>query len=142
MKIMPGKHGRYRYYDSDDDNIFLLIIALIVWLIYWAIFFGIDWLLGGWIKWYLQPFTIFLWLPFVVIAEQYGRNPLHWWPVFWGHTFYIWDHPTLMSWPALQDALGKDISPRNVYIGFNAERGDYIKFRRRKDAVFYALKTS
>jgi hypothetical protein len=140
-KNLNNKNYYYRSYDDDrDDTIFLLIIVLVVWSIYWAIFHLIDWLLGDWVVWYLEPFTVFLWLPFVVLSDHYGSNPLHWWPLFWGHKIYIIDTSTPVSFYDYARLVERNGGPFNAYVGVNESRGPYIKFRRRKDALFYALK--
>lgn len=118
--------------DSNDDWGFFIILLLIIGL-WWGIIHFIDWTTFNIIPWWLEPFTILLIIPYILLYINYGSNPLTWWPLVWGTKVNI-DSDDFISLWRKEEACKKYGGPLNVY--YNS---DYIKFRRRRDAVTFCL---
>lgn len=126
------------YYQQNDDNeeLILLSIFAVMTVVWWGIVHLLDWLTFDAIPWWGEPLTIFLVLPIVMLIVEYGKNPIMWWPVCFG---------TKIRLDPFCDVDPDDITRRyggrlNVYFGFDINMEPYLKFRRKKDAVFYNLR--
>lgn len=124
------------YYRDPDENPTdweLIVVFVIIVLVWWGIIHFLDWLTFDAVVWWAEPFTLFLLIPFLLLWAEYGANPLTWWPLVWGTKVSIEGNDFMTVWNK-EDALKKFGGPLNVYYNH-----DYIKFRRRADAVTYCL---
>ena len=139
----PTKYNQYRTHHEleidDDEELGLLVgILMFVVLAWWGIVHIIDMFFDK-LTWWQEPLTIIPVLlvgaPWAMMAELYGKNPLHWWPAVWGTKVSIPERePFHASDPNLEIVL-KKFGPTRVY------SVDYttLKFRCKKDAVIFSL---
>jgi hypothetical protein len=123
----------YRDRHEDDDDWGTIVILLVIVGVWWGIVHFIDWATFDIIPWWAEPFTILLLMPYLILSVKYSANPLTWWPLFWGTKVYMEDENLFSMWQK-EEALNKYGGPCNVYY-----TQDYIKFRRRVDAVTFCL---
>lgn len=124
------------YYSDDPENtpdwVLLLVFGVIV-LVWWGIIHFVDWLTFDIISWWLEPFTILLAMPFIFLMAEFGVNPLYWWPLVWGTKIRTDSHGFFDLW--LKDKISNELGgAKNVYYS-----EEYIKFRKRSDAINYCL---
>lgn len=127
---------QFYYQDPREDDIGLgvgLTILGILIAIWWLIVHFLDWLTFDVIVWWAEPLTFFLLVPFLIMFMEYGHNPLHWWPLFWGTKVEIEGNDFFTVWQKEEASLRYG-GPSNVYYN-----NDYIKFRRKRDAVTFCL---
>ena len=79
----------YSHYDDyerdiDDEGYIILGLGLAVWVTYWGIIHVIDKFTFNFMPWWVEPFTAFPLVGLLALVEIFGKNPLHWWPLFWG----------------------------------------------------------
>ena len=143
MKLSHKKQPvmRYSHYDDYDRDIddegwlFVSIFATVVG-IWWGLINMVDKYTFNFIPWWIEPFTIFPPLGYFVVADFFGRNPLHWWPLIWGYKLKIPDSEKIVLHPIDPEALIKKYGgPLNVYV----VDPNYVKFRRKRDAVIFSL---
>ena len=136
----------YRHYDDfrddDDLNDDWLIIGLFVfiWGSYWGIVHLLDKYTFNFMPWWVEPFTAFPLIGLVALMEVFGKNPLYWWPLFWGTKIqikHIDDNPVKHTLHA-EELIQKLGGPANVYM----VNWETLKFRRKKDVTKYILFTS
>ena len=127
-----------RYHDDDDFNDDYLILGLGfgIWGIYWGIIHLIDKFTFNFMPWWVEPFTVFPLVGLVALAELYGRNPLHWWPLVWGTKIKVSleDDPVKHTLE-IEEIIGRMGGPANVYV----VDWETLKFRRKKDVTKYLL---
>ena len=118
---------------AEDVTVFVVLLGLFVGA-WWACLHFLDWLTLDIIPWWLE---LLLAIPSLIglgTALVYGRNPLHWWPMVWGTRVAI----PMDLWYAVQFDNGQIMKryggPLNVYVS-----RDFVKFRRRRDAVTFCL---
>ena len=118
---------------ADEGAVLFTIFAVIVGA-FWGIVHFIDWTTFDIIPWWVEPLLIIPVIIMTLIVGVYGKNPLHWWPMFWGIRVEIpdsiWYHMVCDS----DRFLKKYGGALNVYVD-----RDYIKFRRKRDAVTFCL---
>ena len=128
-----------RYYHMQETDEFgstreLLIILLVIVGIYWGVLHLIDWLTMDIVPWWLE---ILSFVPFCLLCAMvvlYGQNPLYWWPAIWGVRVKIPDD-FLFHINYDEDKFVKKYGgPLNVWVN-----DEYVKFRRRRDAVTFCL---
>jgi len=138
----PPYMGHYHDYDDDDENDVYIIIGtfFILWALYWAVVHFVDWLLGNWLPWWMEPLTLFFWLPPTIVVLKFGYNPLNWWPMVWGTRVLAPERVEQAHNIDEQKLLKKLGGPRNVWFTTNDDYDLVLKFRRRKDAVFFSMK--
>ena len=128
---------RQFYYHEPDDHEpglgFELVVLGVIIGIWWLIVHFLDWLTFDAISWWIEPFTVLLIIPVLVMCAEYGANPLNWWPLVWGTKVKVEGNDFMSVWRK-EEAFLKYGGARNVYW-----TNDYIKFRRRKDAVTFCL---
>lgn len=117
-------------HDNDWDIIVILLVIVGVW---WGLIHFLDWTTFDFIPWWAEPFTILILIPYLILYVEYGANPLTWWPLVWGTRVNIEGNDFMSVWHK-EEAWQKYGGPLNVY--YNSE---YIKFRRRRDAVTFCL---
>jgi len=114
-------------------------VLLAIWLLYWLIIHWMDHFLGDWLAWYVELLSPITAVPFIWTFDRYGRNPLHWWPMLWGHPVKLEQHNAdlvLMDEAAVVQVMG---GPMRVWCDVRDPGEVYLKFRRRRDAVWFGL---
>jgi len=149
MPPMFGKRKYRGYYRDhheleDGDGILLAGVLLAIWGIYWLVVHWIDWALGDHMVWWVEPLTLFVILPimiaFSLVIDEYGRNPLHWWPMFWGTKIMINRETDFYIAFDLEEFVQNHGGKYNVFCSTDSNENLYVKFRRKRDAVVYSLK--
>lgn len=135
----------HRPWDDDADGITHLewtaiaAVCLVIWMLYWLIIHWVDHWVGDWLAWYVELLSPVAAVPFLWVFNRYGHNPLHWWPMLWGHPVRLEQHNAdlvLMDPAAVVKVMG---GPMRVWCDVRDEGAVYLKFRRRKDAVWFGL---
>ena len=143
MKLSPHKFAQYRTHheiDVDMDEEFwpMMGILFTIWGGWTGVVHFLDWLTFDAIVWWAEPLTIVPFILLLVMSERYGSlNPLHWWPMCWGYKIKLPDEDRITIYPINgEDLIKEHGGPLHVHVV------DYetIKFRRKKDAVMYALR--
>ena len=136
----------YRHYDDfrDDDDLrddwLVISFFVFIWGTYWGIVHFIDKFTFNFMPWWAEPLTAFPLIGLLTLMEVFGKNPLHWWPVFWGTKIqikHIDDNPVKHTFDA-DELIQKLGGPANVYM----VNWETLKFRRKKDITKYVLFTS
>ena len=130
----------YSHYDDyerdiDDEGYIILGLGLAVWVTYWGIIHVIDKFTFNFMPWWVEPFTAFSLVGLLALVEIFGKNPLHWWPLFWGTKIKTCndDDDPIKHTLHLDGVIERMGRPANVYI----VDWQTIKFRRKKDIVKY-----
>tara|TARA_B100000287_G_C20619452_1_gene775362 strand:+ start:224 stop:706 length:483 start_codon:yes stop_codon:yes gene_type:complete len=138
------KYIQYRTHheiDIDDDEEFGLMLGIIGFIVgaWWGIVHLIDMFFNK-LVWWQEPLTIIPFLvvgiPSLMLVELYGKNPMHWWPIFWGTKVTIPEREPFRAYDKEMEKSLKEFGPTRVYVL------DYttLKFRTKKDATLYCLK--
>lgn len=117
----------------------LMLILAIIWGVYWLIIHWVDHFVGDWLAWYVELISPILALPVLWVCNRYGRNPLHWWPMLWGHRVLLDKNNAdlvLMDESAVVQTMG---GRSRVWCDIRDINLVYLKFRRRRDAVWFGL---
>jgi hypothetical protein len=137
------QYRTYSHHGHDIDDIdgeFWPIISILASIIgVWTGFVHlVDWLTIDAIVWWVEPFTITPVIFLIVMKERFDSlNPLHWWPMFFGYKIKLPDADTIKIYPIDGvDLIKKYGGPLHIHI----VDYEYIKFRRRCDAVIFSLK--
>ena len=120
--------------DFDEDDIPTMIgILLGIVLVWWGVVHLVDKFTFDYLPWWSEPFTIIPAFVYIVMLEKYETaNPLHWWPLVWGYKIKMPAGDVVRS----GDVIVKQYGARgNVFV----PDCNYIKFRKKKDAVNYCL---
>jgi hypothetical protein len=90
--------------------------------------------------WWVEPFTAFPLVGLLALIEIFGKNPLYWWPLFWGTKIQIkhTDDDPIKHTLHADELIQKLGGPANVYM----VNWETLKFRRKKDVTKYVLFTS
>ena len=143
MKLSPHKFAQYRTHheiDVDMDEEFwpMMGILFTIWGGWTGVVHFLDWLSFVAIVWWADPLTIVPFILLFVMSERYGSlNPLHWWPMCWGYKIKLPDEERITIYPINgEDLIKEHGGPLHVHI----IDYEHIKFRRKKDAVMYALR--
>lgn len=135
----------HRHWDESDMGISPLewavlgTVFLVIWLLYWLIIHWVDHFVGDWLVWYVELLSPVLAVPVIWLHNRYGSNPLHWWPMVWGHPVKLDQHNAdlvLMDQSAVVQFMG---GPMRVWCDVKDPGDVYLKFRRRRDAVWFGL---
>jgi hypothetical protein len=143
QKIPTYYHSRW---DDDREDSFswvelglLALILAIIWGVYWLIIHWADHFLGDWLAWYVELMSPLMALPVMWVCNSYGRNPLHWWPMVWGHSVQL-DAQNAEMVLMDADAVTQFMGGRSrVWCDTRDVNQVYLKFRRRRDAVWFSL---
>ena len=135
-------YSHYEEHDDIDINEESLILGLGLTIIgaYWGIVHVIDKFTFNIMPWWVEPFTAFPLVGLLALIEIFGKNPLYWWPLFWGTKIqikHIDDNPVKHTLHA-EELIQKLGGPTNVYM----VNWETLKFRRKKDVTKYILFTS
>jgi len=131
----------YSHYDDyekdiDDEGYIVLGLGLGVWAIYWGIIHVIDKFTFSFMPWWIEPFTVIPLVGLLALIEIFGRNPLYWWPLFWGTKIKIRQEDDPLKHTLEIEEVFKRMGGRaNVYV----IDYDTLKFRKKKDVVRYWL---
>ena len=132
----------YSHHDHDIDDFDeefwpMMGILFTIWGIWTASIHFLDWLTFDAIIWWAEPLTIIPFLFLLGMKEKFDSfNPLHWWPMLWGYRAKLPDEQRITIRPLDEERIMKTYGGRlNVYI----IDYEYIKFRKKKDAVIYGL---
>ena len=143
MKLSPHKFAQYRTHheiDVDMDEEFwpMMGILFTIWGGWTGVVHFLDWLTFDAIVWWAEPLTIVPFILLFVMSERYGSlNPLHWWPMCWGYKIKLPDEERITIYPMNgEDLIKEHGGPLHLHI----VDYEHIKFRRKKDAVMYALR--
>lgn len=143
--LPPTTHFYRHHWDEEDlrlsplEWLVLCGIASLGWGAYWLVLHWVDHFLGDWLIWYVELLSPLCALPFLWLFNRYGHNPLHWWPMLWGHSVKLDDHNAdlvLMDQQAVVKVMG---GPMRVWCDIRDKGDVYLKFRRRRDAVWFGL---
>jgi hypothetical protein len=136
----------YHYHGADREDVFswkevvlLALILAIIWSVYWLIIHWADHFVGDWLAWYVELISPMAALPVMWVCNSYGRNPLHWWPMVWGHRVQLDAlnaELVLMDADAVTQFMG---GRSRVWCDTRDVNLVYLKFRRRRDAVWFGL---
>ena len=138
------KHIQYRTHheiDIDEDEELSLVVGILLFIvgIWWSIVHVID-IFFDMLVWWQEPLTIipllFIGIPWAIMTELYGKNPLHWWPAVWGIKVTIPEREPFHAYDPKLEKVLKKFGPSRVY------SVDYttLKFRCKKDAVIFSLR--
>jgi len=143
MKLSPHKFAQYRTHheiDVDMDEEFwpMMGILFTIWGGWTGVVHFLDWLTFDTIVWWAEPWTILPFLFFLVMKERFNSlNPLHWWPIVWGYKIKLPDDVRITIYPINgEDLVKQHGGPLHVHV----VDYEHIKFRRKSDAVMYALR--
>ena len=125
--------------DEDEELVVVGTILAFVVGIWWAIVHVVD-IFFNKLSWWMEPLTIIPLLavaaPAIWISEMYGRNPMHWWPMFWGTKVTIPDREPFHAYSEKFEEVIQEYGPTRIYVvDYNT-----LKFRTKKDATLYCLK--
>jgi hypothetical protein len=137
----------YYHHRWDDDGAgmtawewaVISVVLIMIWLLYWLIIHWADHWVGDWLAWYVELMSPLMALPIGWVCNSYGRNPLHWWPMVWGHSVQLDAHNAdlaLMDTDAVIQFMG---GRSRVWCDTRDVNQVCLKFRRRKDAVWFSL---
>jgi hypothetical protein len=135
----------HRHWDESDVGISPLEWAVlgtvfaVIWLLYWLIIHWVDHWVGDWLAWYVELMSPLLAMPFIWLFNRYGHNPLHWWPMVWGHSVPLDAHNAdlvLMDTDVVTQFMG---GRTRVWCDTRDVNQVCLKFRRRQDAVWFSL---
>ena len=133
---MTRKHCKMLYYhDPEDlnDRTLYIILAVIVGVV-WAIVHFLDWMMLDMLPWWSEPLFIIPGGLLLIVFSTYGKNPFYWWPMFCGTKIAIPDE----VWFHLNYDPDKLITKYGGLFNVHIDQ-DYIKFRRKRDAVSFCL---
>tara|TARA_Y100000310_G_scaffold329420_1_gene399233 strand:- start:93 stop:557 length:465 start_codon:yes stop_codon:yes gene_type:complete len=151
MKLSPKKpklinhpvltsHQYSRYHDDDDfdrgEEFLILGLGFGIWGIYWAVIHFLDKFTFNFIPWWIEPFTAFPLIGLVALIEVFGKNPLYWWPLFWGTKIKIREEDDPIKHTLDIEEITKRMGgPLNIHV----VNWETLKFRRKKDITKYLL---
>ena len=131
----------YSHHDDEEDMEgdwwFLLGVAGFIIGIWWGFVHLLDMFTFNVMPWWVEPFTIFPVGSYFVVADFYGRNPMHWWPIVWGTKVTLPEREPFRAYDDEFEKVVKELGPTRIYVI------DYttIKFRTKKDATLFYLKS-
>ena len=144
QKKQPKQFIQYRTHheiDFEEDEGLIIVGTILVVLVgfWWGIVHIIDMLFNK-LVWWMEPLTIIPLLavagPIMWVSEMYGRNPMHWWPMFWGIKVTIPEREPFRAYDEKFEKVMKEYGPTRIYaIDYNT-----LKFRTKKDATLFCLK--
>lgn len=140
----PPMYHKRHWEDSEFDLsgldwMVVAVLCALAWSVYWLIIHWVDHWVGDWLAWYVELLSPVLALPVIWLRVRYGLNPLHWWPMVWGHSVRL--EPlnadlVLMDEAAVIELMG---GPTRVWCDVRDLGEVHLKFRRKRDAVWFAL---
>ena len=140
MKLSYRHYDDFRDHDEPNEEWLILGLFVFIWGSYWGMVHIIDKYTFNFMPWWVEPFTAFPLIGLVALIEIFGKNPLYWWPLFWGTKIqikHIDDNPVKHTLHA-EELIQKLGGPANVYM----VNWETLKFRRKKDITKYVLFTS
>lgn len=127
---------RYYYYEPNTEvnASTLVLVFLVILSIWWGLIHFLDWLTFDNIIWWLEPFTIIPLCLLLILFSEYGKNPLHWWPLIFGTKIGIPEELLESIHWDVEDFIKENGGLKNVFVC-----DEYIKFRKKRDAVRFCL---
>ena len=142
MRLYKQKFSMmYSHHDEDDEDMegdgwFLLGLAGFIIGIWWGFVHLLDMFTFNVMPWWIEPFTIFPVGSYFVVADFYGRNPIHWWPIVWGTKVTMPEREPFRAYDEEFEKVVREFGPTRVYV----EDYTTIKFRTKKDATLFCLR--
>jgi len=139
QKVSMMMYSHHDDYDRDIDDEGWLLITVFACVIgfWWGLIHLFDKFTFNFMPWWAEPFTIFPVGGYFIVADFFGRNPMHWWPLIWGYKIKIPDSEKIVLHPIDGDELVEKYGgPLNAYV----VDPSYIKFRKKRDAVIFSLR--
>ena len=140
----PPKFIQYKTHHEihiEDDEELGIVIGVLAFITagWWGVVHIIDMFFNK-LTWWQEPLTIIpvllIVLPYSFMVELYGKNPLHWWPAFWGTKVAIPERQPFRAYDSEMEKMLEEFGPMRVY----TEDYTTLKFRCKKDAVVFSLK--
>lgn len=117
----------------------LVMIPMLIWSVYWLCIHWVDHWVGDWLSWYVELLSPITAVPVMWVCNRYGKNPLHWWPMWWGYAIKLDAlnaDLVLINADAVTDVMG---GRTRVWCDIRDVNQVYLKFRRKRDAVWFGL---
>ena len=126
-------------FEEDEELTIVVVVLTVVVGAWWGFVHVVD-IFFNKLSWWMEPLTIIPLLvvvtPVIFITEMYGRNPMHWWPMFWGTKVTIPEREPFHAYSEKFEEVIQEYSPTRIYVvDYNT-----LKFRTKKDATLYCLK--
>jgi|TARA_B100001971_G_C18068502_1_gene471776 hypothetical protein len=126
-------------FEEDEELTIVVVVLTVVVGAWWGFVHIIDMFFNK-LSWWMEPLTIIPLLvvvtPVIFITEMYGRNPMHWWPMFWGTKVTIPEREPFHAYSEKFEEVIQEYGPTRIYVvDYNT-----LKFRTKKDATLYCLK--
>ena len=131
----------YSHHHDDDDfdrgeEFLILGLGFGIWGIYWAVIHFLDKFTFNFIPWWIEPFTAFPLVGILALTEIFGKNPLYWWPLFWGTKIKMREEDDPIKHTLEIDEIKERMGgPLNIHV----VDWETLKFRRKKDITKYLL---
>ena len=128
----PGDHKHHERFEMEEfeDTWFVLGLGLGIWGVYWLIVHFVDHFTINKIAWYFEIASFIPAVTYLLISEEYGANPLMWWPMWFGYSVEC-KEKTLFNDKQIKKLGG----PYRVY----QVSTETLKFRTKKDAFRYTM---
>ena len=142
MRLSKQKFSMmYSHYDDEDEDMegdwwFLLGVAVFIIGIWWGLVHLLDKFTFNVMPWWVEPFTIFPVGSYFVVADFYGRNPMHWWPIVWGTKVTMPEREPFRAYDDEFEKIVREFGPTRIYV----VNYTTIKFRTKKDATVFYLR--
>ena len=143
MRLSKQKFSMmYSHYDDEDEDMegdwwFLLGVAVFIIGIWWGLVHLFDKFTFNVMPWWVEPFTIFPVGSYFVVADFYGRNPMHWWPIVCGTKVTMPEREPFRAYDDEFEKIVREFGPTRIYV----VNYTTIKFRTKKDATLFYLKS-
>tara|TARA_E500000318_G_scaffold86047_1_gene82428 strand:- start:732 stop:1163 length:432 start_codon:yes stop_codon:yes gene_type:complete len=127
----PGdKYAHHERFEFEEDTYIVFGLFFGVWGIYWMMLHFLDrWTFNA-VAWYFEIASFVPVIFYFMTSEEYGLNPLKWWPMFFGYKVECKEKELLND-----KQITKLGGPFNVYqVSINC-----IKFRTKKLAFKYTM---
>ena len=125
-----GRYSHHERFEIEEDGWIVFGLAAGVWFSYWLILHWFDHFTFGMIAWYFEIASFIPVVAYFLAAEEYGTNPLKWWPMWFGYSVEC-KEKTLFNERQIKKLGG----PFNVY----QVSTETLKFRTKKDAFRYTM---
>ena len=140
LMLRTYSHHDHHIDDIDEEFWPLMGVLFTIVGIWTGVIHLLDWLTFDAIPWWAEPFTIAAVIFFIVMKDIFDSlNPLHWWPIFWGYKVNLKEEDRITIRPTDTDRI---MTQHGGKLNVHIIDYDTLKFRKRKDAVFFTLTNS